>query len=92
MELAQQSIGNRSCVKVQGASLSGEECPTISWEEFQVRKSINNNAVIGVTTCTQEIDFIYSHIHKLITLHNVLFLSKCGLANREICIYLLSNV
>ena len=36
LELAQQSIGSRSCIKVQGASLSGEECPSISWEEFQV--------------------------------------------------------
>jgi len=37
LELAQQSIGSRSCVKVQGASLSGEECPSITWEEFQTK-------------------------------------------------------
>ena len=36
LELAQQSVGNQACIKVQAASLSGEECPAISWEEFQV--------------------------------------------------------
>ena len=36
LELAQQSIGSTVCIKVQAASLSGEECPAISWEEFQV--------------------------------------------------------
>ena len=84
MELAQQSIGNRSCVKVQGASLSGEECPTISWEEFQVRKSVLSvDSFTGVTTCTPETNFIYSHILKLITLHNVMFLLICGLTDGE---------
>ena len=38
LELAQQSVGNHACVKLQGASLSGEECPAISWDEFQVGK------------------------------------------------------
>ena len=66
MELAQQSIGNRSCVKVQGASLSGEECPTISWEEFQVRKSVLSvDSFTGVTTCTPETNFILFSYFKI---------------------------
>ena len=36
LELSQQSVGRHACIKVQAASLSGEECPAISWEEFQV--------------------------------------------------------
>lgn len=36
LQLAQQSIGSQACIKVQAASLSGEECPAISWEDFQV--------------------------------------------------------
>jgi hypothetical protein len=36
LELAQQTVGSNACVKLQAASLSGEECPAISWEEFQV--------------------------------------------------------
>jgi len=38
LELAQQSVGSQACIKLQAASLSGEECPAISWEEFQVLK------------------------------------------------------
>ena len=38
LELAQQSVGSQACIKLQAASLSGEECPAISWEEFQVIK------------------------------------------------------
>ena len=39
-ELAQQSVGSHACIKIQGASLSGEECTAISWEEFQVRLTL----------------------------------------------------
>ena len=35
--LAQQSHGRDSAIKIQGASFSSEECPAISWEDFQVR-------------------------------------------------------
>jgi hypothetical protein len=41
IELGQQTIGRNSCIKVQAASLSGEECPDISWDEFQVEFSLN---------------------------------------------------
>ena len=36
LQLSQQSIGSQACIKLQASSLSGEECPAISWEEFQV--------------------------------------------------------
>ena len=41
IEMGQQTIGRNSCIKVQAASLSGEECPDISWDEFQVEFSLN---------------------------------------------------
>lgn len=40
LELAQQSVGSHSCIKIQAASLSGEECPSISWEEFQSKFTV----------------------------------------------------
>lgn len=43
LQLAQQSIGSHACIKVQAASLSGEECPAISWEEFQVKYEISQD-------------------------------------------------
>ncbi len=35
-ELAQQSVGKQASIKIQAASLSVEECPAITWEDFQV--------------------------------------------------------
>ncbi len=35
-ELAQQSVGKQACIKIQAASLSAEEAPAVTWEEFQV--------------------------------------------------------
>ncbi|XP_059079286.1 bridge-like lipid transfer protein family member 3B isoform X2 [Tigriopus californicus] len=35
LEIAHQSVSGVSAVKIQGASLSGEECPSIPWDEFQ---------------------------------------------------------
>ena len=34
--LAQQSHGRDSAIKIQGASFSSDECPVVSWEDFQV--------------------------------------------------------
>jgi len=39
LELIQQSIGAKSCIKLRCSSLYGEECPAISWEEFQSKFS-----------------------------------------------------
>jgi hypothetical protein len=39
IEVGQQAVGRTSCIKVQAASLSGEECPEITWDEFQVTGS-----------------------------------------------------
>ena len=46
LELAQQSVGSYACIKLQAASLSGEECPAISWEEFQVMYHTPMNTAI----------------------------------------------
>ena len=38
--LAQQSHGRDSAIKIQGASFSSDECPLVSWEDFQVVQHI----------------------------------------------------
>eukprot|EP00095_Tigriopus_kingsejongensis_P003689 maker-scaffold11_size778918-snap-gene-6.50 protein:Tk03689 transcript:maker-scaffold11_size778918-snap-gene-6.50-mRNA-1 annotation:"uhrf1-binding protein 1-like protein" len=44
LEVAQQSLDGLSTVKIQGASLSGEECPAISWEEFQSKFTVRGKS------------------------------------------------
>ena len=41
LEIAHQAAEGVAALKIQGASLSGEECPAISWEEFQVGSLIS---------------------------------------------------
>ena len=57
LELAQQSVGSNACIKLQAASLSGEECPAISWEEFQV--CLKEFCTNFQTLCLQ---FLFFHI------------------------------
>ena len=51
--LAQQSHGRDSAIKIQGASFSSEECPAISWEDFQVRVTTLSWILTQVSTSTQ---------------------------------------